>query len=430
MSRMRSTSRALALAAALTVTGCAHVDPHAANIRGVAYVRVDDVIKHHPLYSQLDQLNNAISAIDLEAALPHAPLTPAQIAQQTQELDNELAAAQKRANAAMAAKQQEYEQKERDADIAVAKAAGIDPSAAGIGQQMNEASAQQAAQAVAAAQSNYNQYQQSVVSQDQAAASSIAQQLGTQADQKYRALAEQYQQSESDLSLKLSQQDSTQRLALQTKLNTLALDPDARKTVTDQLDALNKKEADQVAALHEQHVTSLSAYRAQLAKQTQSAIASQVATIRSQTTAKLTARRNEVGAQVRGLGAPPVPSQSIPPDLQKKLAAIHQQMAGEFQNDVKSVIQSYNDTRADLDREFAALHGQNVGAVGAAGKQLADLQHRHDDLQSQMQAQIQREAQRLAKDMGFTVVFDNVQAAPGGYDMTNDVIHDIEGLHE
>ncbi|MDP9024441.1 MAG: OmpH family outer membrane protein, partial [Candidatus Eremiobacteraeota bacterium] len=84
----------------------------------------------------------------------------------------------------------------------------------------------------------------------------------------------------------------------------------------------------------------------------------------------------------------------------------------------------------DLDRQFAALQGQDVGATGAAAKQLADLQKHHDDLQRQIVDQIHREAQRIAKEMGFNVVFENVAAAPGGYDLTNIVIHDVESIHE
>ena len=47
-----------------------------------------------------------------------------------------------------------------------------------------------------------------------------------------------------------------------------------------------------------------------------------------------------------------------------------------------------------------------------------------------MQDQIVREAGRLAKDRGFSVLFQDTKAAPGGYDLTNDLIHDIESLHE
>ncbi|MGA8840143.1 MAG: hypothetical protein WB491_06575, partial [Candidatus Aquilonibacter sp.] len=94
------------IVAAAVLCGCSHVDVHSDKVRGVAYVRVDDVIKHDPLYPQVDQLNNAIAAINFEASLPHAPLTPAQIAAQTKDLNTQLQAAQARANSIIQSKQQ------------------------------------------------------------------------------------------------------------------------------------------------------------------------------------------------------------------------------------------------------------------------------------------------------------------------------------
>ncbi len=410
--------------------GCSHVDVHSATVRGVAYVRVDDVIKHHPLYPQLDQLNNAIAAINFEASLPHAPLTPAQIAAQTKDLNAQLQAAQTRANAIIGAKQQQYGQQEHDAEVAAVKAAGIDPAAAGLGQSMNATSAQQAQAAAAAAQQGYAAYQQGVIAQDNAAMQSISQQLAKAADDKMRARAEEYQQNESDLSLKLAQEDSPQRLSLRTQLSTLALSTEQRKSVNDQLAALDKKEGDQINALRRQDAAALAAYRAQLAAQTSAQIRSQQTAIQAQTGAKLAQRRNAVGAQLRGLGAAPVPTVSLPPALRRRLGQIHQQYAAKFQADAQQAVEEYQATKSDLDAQFAALHGQGTTATGAAAVQLRELQKRQEQLQGQIQDQIQREAVRLAKQKGFSIVLDDVQAANGGYDLTNDLIADLESQHE
>jgi len=434
MSRTRSINKrngvALVLAAAAMLGGCSRVDVHSNSVRGVAYVRIDDVIKHHPLYPQVQQLESAIMAINLESTMPHAPLSPQEIAQQTQLLNQQLKDAQSRANAAIQQKQQQYNAQERQADIVALKAANIDPKAAGLGPQMNATSQQQARAAAQAAQQDLQQYQQSVVAQDNAAMTSVAQQLSKEADQKFRARAEQYQQEETDLSLRLAQQDATQRLSLKTKANNIAMDATTRQQVAQQLSALDKKEADQVAALREQHQQDLAAYQKQLRAETTAAVQKQALAIRSQTNAKLSARQQQVGAQLRGLGAAPVPQQSIPPDVQQQLIKIHQEFGAKFQADAQATVAQYNATKSDLDRQFAALHGEDVGATGAAAKQVNDLQKRHDDLLAQIQSQIQREANKIAKDDGFTVVFDNVQAANGGYDLTNDLIRDVESLHE
>jgi hypothetical protein len=295
---------------------------------------------------------------------------------------------------------------------------------------MNTTSQAQAQAAAAAAQQNYAEYQRGVIAQDNAAMQSIAQQLSKAADDKLRARAEQYQQNESDLSLKLAQEDSSQRMALRTQLSTLALTADQRKSVSDQLGALDKKEADQVNALRAADAQALLAYRKQLGEQTSAQIRAQQTSIQAQTGAKLSQRRDAVGAQLRGLGAAPVATASLPPDVRRRLGQIHQEYAAKFQADAQQAVEEYQATKSDLDAQFAALHGQGVTATGAAAKQLRDLQKRQNDLQMQIQNQIQREAVRLAKEMGFSVVFDNVQAAPGGYDLTNDLIHDIESQHE
>jgi hypothetical protein len=418
------------LLGAVALSGCGRVDVHSDRVRGVAYVRVDDAIKHDPLYPQLQQLNDAMEAINFQVALPHAPLTPSQIAEQTKTLNGQLQAAQNRANAIIQSRQQAYGEQEHDADVAAVKAAGINPAAAGLGQQMNVTSQAQAQAAAQEAQQGYIAYQRSVLAQNNAALSSVEQQLGKAADAKFRARAEQYQQAESDLSLRLAQQDSSDRLALHTKLNTLALDPDQRKDVTAQLAALDAKEAGQVNALRAQHAAALATLRAQLSGQTSAQIRRQQGAIQAQTGAELSARRDQVGAQLRGLGAAPVPASSLPADVRQRIAQIHQQYAAKFQADAQQAVEEYNQTKDDLDRQFAALHGQDVGATGAAAKQLADLQKRYNDLQTQIQAQIQRDAVRLAKQMGFSVVLDNVSAANGGYDLTNDLIHDLESQHE
>jgi hypothetical protein len=435
MSKMRSTNRRATLVAAAilwaaALSGCSRVDVHSDAVRGVAYVRVDDVIKHHPLYPELAQLNDAIDAINFEASMPHAPLTPAQIAQQSKDLNAQMQAAQNKANAILASKQQMYQQQEHDADVAALKAAGVDPNAAGLGQVMNATSAQQAQQAAAAAQQGYMEYQRGVIAQDQAAMNSIAQQLQKAANDKVRARAEEYQQAESDLSLKLTQEDSSQRVALQTQLNTLALSSDQRKSVGGQLAAIDKKEADQVNALRAVDAQALATYQKQIGAQTVAQIRQQQTALQSQTGAKLAQRRDQVGAQLRGLGAPPVATVKLPPDLLKRLAQIHQQYAVKFQADAQQAIEEFQATKTDLDAQFAALHGQGVTATGAAAIKLRDLQKRQAQLQSQIQDQIQREAARLAKQMGFSLVLDNVQAANGGYDLTNDLIHDLESQHE
>jgi hypothetical protein len=418
----------LAGAAAALSTGCGP-NVHSASVRGTGYVRLDEVVKHHPLYPQLSQLDDAIAAIDLAASAPQVPRTAAQIAQQTAELNRELHDAQVRADRILALQQQNYSRREQQAIAAALAAAGVKGSGALAASQMSGASAQQASQAAQAANADLQAYQQSVVAQNNAATSAIANQLETQANQKYRAKAEQLQQNETDLSLRLTQEDASQRLAIKMRLSNLAMDPAARKQAQSQLAALDEKEGQALATQRSADAAVLRAYRAQLDNETGGAIRSQAGAIAAQTQSKLVEHRNEVGAQLRSIGPAPLPT-NLSPSVQSQLAQIHRRFVGLFQADVAKTIQEYNATKTDLDRQFAALHGADVGATGAAAKELSSLQSRRSDLYGQIVAQVQRDATRLAKDEGFSIVFDNVRAAAGGYDMTNQVIKDVESQHE
>ena len=418
-------------ALALAVAGCGLVgcvDVHSSSIRGTGYVRMDEVVKHHPLYGQLTQLDDGIAAINLAAAAPHVPLNASQIAAQTAVLNRELRDAQNRANAILAKKQQDYAARERQAVAAALQAAGINPGAYVSGQ-MTATSQQQVRQAAAAANQDYLAYQQSVVAQSNAAGSAIERQLQQQAAQAYAAKAAQLQQNETDLSLRLSQADAAQRLAIKTRLSNLALDENTRKQLDNQLAALNSKEGAAIETQRRADAATLAAYRAQLDAQTGASVRAQVGAIAGQTQAKLAERRNAVGAQLRSLGAPALPA-NLPAGVRQKLAAIHNQFTAQFQADAASTVADYQSTKTDLDRQFAALHGADVGATGAAAKELEALQKRRDALYKQIVDQITSEASRIAKERGFSIVVDHVAGAAGGYDLTNDLIKDVESLHE
>jgi hypothetical protein len=418
---------AFASATASLLGGC--VDVHSPSVRGTGYVRVDDVVKHHPLYGQLAQLDDGIAAINLAAAAPRVPLSASEIARETAQLNRELRDAQNRTNKILAQKQQSYSTRERQAIAAALAAAGVSGSGQLDAKQMSATSAQQAQQAMAAANQDFMAYQQSVVAQDNAASSAVARQLQEQEAQKYRAKAEQLTQNETDLSLRLSQADATQRLAIKTRLSNLALDESTRRQLGAQLAALGAKESEAMDAQRRADAATLRAYRAQLDAQTGAAMRAQVGAISGQTRAKIEERRNEVGAQLRSLGPPALPT-NLPTGVRERIAAIHQQFTSSFQTDAQQTIRDYNATKTDLDRQFAALHGADVGATGAAAKELDALQRRRDALNKQILDQITREATRIAKDRGFSIVFVNIAQAEGGYDLTNDLIKDVESLHE
>ena len=121
---------------------------------------------------------------------------------------------------------------------------------------------------------------------------------------------------------------------------------------------------------------------------------------------------------------------NLSPGVQAQIAKIHRQFVGQFQADAARRSQEYNETKSDLDRQFAALHGADVGATGAAAKELDSLQKRRGDLYAQIVAQVQRDAARIAQDGASASSSSTFDAAAGGYDLTNQVIKDVESQHE
>jgi len=76
------------------------------------------------------------------------------------------------------------------------------------------------------------------------------------------------------------------------------------------------------------------------------------------------------------------------------------------------------------------LHGADVGATGAAAKELGSLQKRRDDLYQQIVAQIERDATRIATDRGLEYRFRQHLGRSRRLRHDNQVISDIESQHE
>lgn len=433
---MRSSRNFFAgLAAAIVVlAGCAQQRADDPNVRGIGYVRMEEVLKKHPLYPQLSQIDDSIDALGLHSlgagAVPH---TGKQIAVQTKELNAELKAAQDRANLILRQKQVDYAQREQAAIQAALAAAGAGTNGAQSAQAMQSVSASQAQQVTAQANSDFAQYQQSVIAQSNAALKSIGAQLSARADRAFGQRATQLQERESQLSLELSQQDANKRLQLRMKLNGLALPDATRKEYRDELAALDSREAAVVNAQRARDQKTLAAYRAQLNTQVRGEMAAQSSKIHADMQAKLQTRRNEVSqavsSQLQGLRPNAVPS-NLPAATRDRIAQIDKNFKAQFQADAQKTIAQYQATKAELDARYAELQGADATASGAANTQLGQLQRERDDLYNKMVEQIRRDAGTVAAKRGLQVVLVNIEAAPGGIDLTNDVEKDIESLHE
>src|SRR5580658_3754819 len=99
---------ACALLAACARGGSPASAPAAGPRRGrcgrIGYVRMDDLVKKHPLFGQLAQYDANIQALNLSALVPHVLAGSAQLKAEQAQLEAQLAAAAKRTDALLAAK--------------------------------------------------------------------------------------------------------------------------------------------------------------------------------------------------------------------------------------------------------------------------------------------------------------------------------------
>src|ERR1700733_13281767 len=81
----------------------------------IGYVRMDDLVKKHPLYGQLAQYDANIQALSLSGLVPHALADGPQLKAEEDRLQAQLAAAEQRTQALLAAKSKDYQARENEA---------------------------------------------------------------------------------------------------------------------------------------------------------------------------------------------------------------------------------------------------------------------------------------------------------------------------
>ncbi len=439
--------RAAAVLAFVAAAGCSHAHTSAASTAGsgaVGYVRMEELVQKHPLYEQLARYDRSIESFDLSATAPQAVRPDRTVAQRERALQQELHDAADRTTKLLDAKQQQYQQQESQAITAALRGAGqTGPSAASIAGNVNATAQAQRSSVSVQAQRDFESLRKNLALQDQAQAAAAQKALGDRADRTYRAKADELQSKESALSLKLANDDSAQRLALRTKLSSLALDDTAREDAQKQLTALDRKEADELAAQRNRDQQTLAALQTQLHEQVRHDLSAQVAAIQKRSIGTLSARQAALAKQATAPAPGPViqtmtidgkPQQQVnpnlPPALRARIEQLHNDYQKRFRDDAKTTIAGFEKTRADLSRRYAELHGIETGSAHGAQAQIASLRQKRDDLYTQITAQIDREVRVIAQQRGISVVLTNVVAPAGGVDLTPDALKDIESLHQ
>lgn len=401
--------------------------PTATGSGKVGFVDMDQLVKVHPLYPQLAQTERSIDALNLRSLGPQVAQTGANLSKEDAELQKELTDASQRTRAILDAKQIEY-QREENAAIAAALAAGGRAASGGaVGSSVGGTANRQVAGVNAQMNRDVQAYQHTLGTQERRETTAYERAISQRIDRQYQAKANELQSKEAEFALSLATKDAPQRLELRTRLANLALDTAAREGVQQQLDALDRSESDQVAAMRNRDQQTLAQLRAQLRGEAQHEVQSGVEKIRAQNQSKLVAQ----GApSVGGPGGAAVAPANLPPALKAKIDALHKEYQDRFSRDAQSTIDQFNKTRDDLTRRYNELHGLNAGASQSLRKELAALQAQHDQLYAQIVDQISREVRLVAQAKGVSTVLTDVTGNGTGVDLTDAAKKEIESLHE
>jgi Outer membrane protein (OmpH-like) len=439
--------RRAALLAAAMLASCAHPSTSTTTtVPGsgtVGYVRMEELVQKHPLYEQLARYDRSIDAFDLTETAPRAVAADPGMRAREKALEKELNDAADRTKRLLDQKQRQYQQQESEAIAAALRGAGVGgSSAAQIAGSVNATARQQQGGVAAQAQRDFDAYRTTLQNQDRKQIVALQKALAERADREYRAKADELQAKEQSIQLSMVSEDAPQRLALRTKLTSLALDDAAREDAQKQLTALDRKEADAVAAQRNRDQQTLSAFQTQLHDRLVRDLDTQVAAIQKRSVGSLTSRQQALSREVRSIGGPVIQSTTVggrpyqqvnpnlPPTLRARIQQLHDDYQKRFQDDAKTTIADFQKTRDDLSRRYAELHGVDVAAQRGAQAQVLELRKKREDLYGQITAQIDREVRVIAQQRGIAVVLSDVVAPAGGVDLTPDALKDIESLHE
>jgi len=406
----------------------------------VGYVRMDALVKKHPLYTQLARLDEDLQALQLKSVGPEIARSGADIALEEKRLQHDLDVAAARTKKALTDKQIDYAKREQAAiNAAMGGSTGVGPGGGAIAGGIAAQARAQQQSVLRDSQKNLESYRREVISQDRSAVQSFNTSLAERAARTYRAKADELQKKESDYALSLASADAAERLSLRARLSNLALDDASREDVKKQLGDLDKKESDALAAMKNRDQSTLAALQTQLHDDVRTQLRTQVAAMQKRTLAKInereTSTRQQIVARLRPLpqsaagGTVSVPA-GVAPDMRAKLEALHKKYQSDFDKDASQTIAVFQATRADLTRRFRELGAVDRTAQTGAAKQMNVLQKQRGDLYGQMVAQIGREVKTIAEKRGINVVVSNVVAPAGGVDLTSDAEKDIESLHE
>lgn len=406
---------------------------------GVGYVRMDVLLKAHPLYPELVRLDDDVAALELQDGGAASRRSDARIVQEVQTMRRDLGSAQERTQKELAEKQISYIRQENAAIAEILALGGVSAqSANAIERQIAQASREQGKIIDEHAKKNLQEYRLRMIAQSDAALSSVRESLLDRTDRVYRIRSDEYVQKEAAFVLEQAHRDAIERLLLRARLADLALDKPARTQIQARLDAIGKQERDELGAVHNRNQAALSIYQRQLNDDKQTQESREVQEMRVRTNAKLSDSADQT--QLQGLGqvgtiteSPRLPGRAagvLSPIFRDKLITLHKRYQTTYAEDAQRTVRQFAKTAKQLSARFDRLAGIDASAQESAQREIEDLRKQREELYGQMVAQIDREVKIVAGRRRIGNVSAKVTIVGAGIDLTHDAAKSIESLHE
>ncbi len=373
----------------------------------IGFVRVDDLLRLHPLSSDVAVLDRQISTLTaaLQSQARLDDLADVRATQQQFHLQLE-----------QAAKHAQQLLNEQGRALTEQEHAQI---SALLSRQPQPSVAPNFAAAIEAQTLDYHQRLDGV---KRSALHTLASNL-TARDQRLLANKRtELSRQETDDALKMAQADAPERLGLQTKAALPGLSQAQQHELAQRLTALDAREASARQAEHAAHEQSLQRLEISLGQASQREYSYQAGRIQRENTAQLVSRgaitQGQLQALQLGNATPPSASRAA---LLAKIHAIHTQFQAQFQRDSQASVAAFRATRASFQARFDGVVRTHLAAQKALLHQLQALEARRAALHAQMMSQIERKTRRVAESAGVGLVMSDVLAHANAVDLTPQV---------
>lgn len=391
--------------ASAVLAGCS---AHAQTVQNepAAYVDVDRLLPQHPFYSQLRHYDEQIAALQATNG-DGGPLSHAGLTRDVQSLRQDLDAS---ANALRDIYERNGDRYAARRSAAVARilsmpVAAHPPAAAAVADSMLRTYRDQQDALRAGAARDMQRYGRELTAQQQDAYHAYVGGVENRVMRAYAMRAQQLQESEGTLALDLARKDMQQRLALQLRLRTLAMNSERRGTVARQLQQIDAREAAIVGAQRRKDEATLATYRGELESGGRADIAEMAATMQNRARTNFAGRRNVYAAQTQlANGDLPLGRKRFAGRPLDARALLNRAQTDDPARRTGAALDAFGSAGNDMLARLNATANADAGAQRAAAGQITALRAERDALRMQMREQIERLAGDVARERGMNFI--------------------------